>query len=213
MANRDISYALTAEQRSHFLAHGYVKVPSCFSRSAAQSLTSTLWTRLSYSATDKTKWAQERIHLPSQRSFPIARFAPKAWAAICDLLGGEERISEYTREWKDSFIVNLGKAEYEDRREEFQRKAADLRWLAAENWHVDGNFFWHYLDSREQALLVVPLFSDVMPMGGGTIICEDGIQRVARHLVRHLPISCAGRLPASQPTRPALRRLRCIATS
>ena len=56
--------------------------------------------------------------------------------------------------------------------------------MAAENWHVDGNFFWHFLDSREQALLVVPLFSDVMPMGGGTILCEDGIQRVARHLVR-----------------------------
>ncbi|GAM91305.1 hypothetical protein ANO11243_093540 [Dothideomycetidae sp. 11243] len=34
---------------NHFLENGYVKIPSCFSRSSAADLTSTLWTRLGVS--------------------------------------------------------------------------------------------------------------------------------------------------------------------
>jgi hypothetical protein len=46
--------------------------------------------------------------MPSHTSVPITEFAPKAWAAICQLVGGEERVSDETRVWRDSFIVNLG---------------------------------------------------------------------------------------------------------
>jgi hypothetical protein len=50
---------------------------------------------------------------------------------------------------------------------------------------VDGDFFVHYLDSPEQALLVVPLWSDIVPNGGGTIICPAGIPIIAKHLYDH----------------------------
>lgn len=43
----------------------------------------------------------------------------------------------------------------------------------------------HYLDSPEQALLVIPLWSDIVPSGGGTIICPAGIPVVAKHLYEH----------------------------
>lgn len=43
----------------------------------------------------------------------------------------------------------------------------------------------HYLDSPEQALLVIPLWSDIVPNGGGTIICPAGIPIVAKYLYDH----------------------------
>ena len=93
-----------------------------------------------------------------------------------DLLGGEERIEVASSVWNDAFIVNLGLPEYED-------KVIDPRDLG--NWHVDGDFFVHYLDSPEQALLVIPLFSDIKPRGGGTYICPDGIPLIANYLAQH----------------------------
>lgn len=123
------------------------------------------------SPTDKSTWHTERTNMPSHTSVLVSEFAPKAWSAICELLGGEDRISEDTKVWKDSFIVNLGKD---------GQSAVGFREL--NNWHVDGDFFLHFLDSPEQALLVIPIFSDIGPGGGGTAICTDGIGVVARHL-------------------------------
>ena len=53
-----------------------------------------------------------------------------------------------------------------------------------DGWHNDGDFFVHFLDSPEQALLVIPLWSDIESKGGGTAVCGDGIKHVAKHLVR-----------------------------
>lgn len=52
-------------------------------------------------------------------------------------------------------------------------------------WHCDGDFFLHFLDSPEQALLVVPLFSDIAPGGGGTLIAPESIGKIARALMDH----------------------------
>lgn len=54
---------------------------------------------------------------------------------------------------------------------------------ALDNWHNDGDFFVHFLDSPEQALLVIPLWSDIEHKGGGTAVCSDGIKYIAQHLV------------------------------
>ncbi len=94
-----------------------------------------------------------------------------------DLLG-EDRIDEQASTWGDSFIVNLGTPEFEG--DDKHVHPHDL-----DNWHVDGDFFVHYLDSPEQALLVIPLFSDIKPRGGGTYIAPEGIGLVAKYLVAH----------------------------
>ncbi|KAF7338855.1 hypothetical protein MSAN_02208500 [Mycena sanguinolenta] len=164
--------ALTDAQKAFFLTHGFIHLPGCFSRSASDAFTAALWPRLGMSPTDKSTWHTERTNMPSSSNIvPIAEFAPKAWAAICELLGGEERVSEKTRTWGDAFIVNLG---VEGQGEVPPREL--------DGWHVDGDFFIHFLDSPEQALLVIPLFSDIAPGGGGTAICTDGIGVVAKHL-------------------------------
>jgi len=53
------------------------------------------------------------------------------------------------------------------------------------NWHVDGDFFVHFLDSPEQALLVIPLFSDIAARGGGTMIAPEGVNLISRYLYSH----------------------------
>ncbi|GKT44052.1 uncharacterized protein ColSpa_04233 [Colletotrichum spaethianum] len=114
--------------------------------------------------------------MPHHRTFDASEYAPKAWAAICELCGGEDRVAPESKEWKDSLIVNLGS-------EEFEGREVDPREL--EIWHVDGDFFVHYLDSAEQGLLVIPLFTDIVPGGGGTFICPEAIPKVAKHLHDH----------------------------
>lgn len=54
-----------------------------------------------------------------------------------------------------------------------------------QGWHVDGDFFVHYLDSPEQGLLVIPLFTDIPAQGGGTMLYPAGMRTVARHLYEH----------------------------
>jgi len=55
--------------------------------------------------------------------------------------------------------------------------------IGLDNWHNDSDFFVHFLDSPEQALLVIQLWNDNESKGGGTAVCGDGIKYTANHLV------------------------------
>jgi hypothetical protein len=114
--------------------------------------------------------------MPHHTQFDASEFAPRAWQAICELCGGEDRINPATKMWKDSLIVNLGSSEKEGK---------PVRPQDLDGWHVDGDFFIHYLDSPEQGLLVIPLFTDIAPNGGATMICPEAIPKVAKHLYEH----------------------------
>ena len=116
-----------------------------------------------------------------------------------ELLGGEERIDQPSGSWGDSFIVNLGT-------EALAKQEKSLNPHDLDNWHVDGDFFVHYLDSPEQALLVIPVFSDIKPRGGGTFIAPEGIELVAKYLAAHpegvLPTGMSFTPSTSQYTNP-----------
>ncbi|KAI0706197.1 hypothetical protein BC835DRAFT_15079 [Cytidiella melzeri] len=168
---------LTAEQVDFFMENGYVVIKQAFTRGKAAEWMENMWLRLGMDPNDKSTWTKERIHMPVHRREKVADFAPKAWAAITDLLGGEERIDEQASSWGDSFIVNLGTPETEG--------ASPVHPSDLDNWHCDGDFFVHYLDSPEQALLVIPIFSDIQPRGGGTYIAPDGIDMIAQYLAAH----------------------------
>jgi hypothetical protein len=107
-------YVLTEEQKAHFLEHGYVKIPKCFTREQAAEFTAKMWTRLGMDPNDKSTWTVEKHNMPWHHHVPVEEFSPKAWSAMCQLLGGEDRISEKMeyRGWSDGFIVNLGRPEY-----------------------------------------------------------------------------------------------------
>ncbi|KAH8809349.1 hypothetical protein F5884DRAFT_901449 [Xylogone sp. PMI_703] len=173
-------YHLSEEQKQFWLEHGYVKVPNCFSREAADDFTSTIWTRLGASPEDKSTWPVNRLNMPGHVTISAKEFAPKAWDAVCELLGGEDKIDDWCVNWKDGFIVNLGDANNVDYESDYK---VDFR--ALDNWHADGDWFFHFLDSPEQALLIIPLFTDIEPNGGGTVVCTDGIRLVAQRLYDH----------------------------
>jgi hypothetical protein len=81
---------------------------------------------------DKSTWIRERTNMPQHGRISVREVAPTAWAAICELCGGEDRIADGGDLWSDGFIVNLGAPEYEGKR--WGPKELD-------NWHVDGDFF------------------------------------------------------------------------
>jgi len=166
---------LTAEDVDHFVQHGYVVVENCFRPESAQAWIDRAWVRFGYDRADPARWTEKRIHLSKLATVDARDFAPKAWAAAVQLLGGEDRI-ELPWEWNDGFIANLGVGN--DR--PWDPPSAELS-----GWHKDGDFFRHFLDSPEQGLLAIVLWTDMHHRGGGTFIAADSVPVVARYLAEH----------------------------
>ena len=185
---------LSAEQIESFVEHGYVTIPDCFSREDAQPWLDEAWVRLGYDRDDPDDLGRAaRPHAePAPRE--VADFAPKVWRAACQLLGGEERIEQpYT--WGNGFIANLG-------------LGADRPWeppsASSPGWHKDGDFFRHFLDSPEQGLLTIVLWSDIEERGGGTFVAPDSVAPVARLLEPSARGRAARRLPLRRADRAVL---------
>ncbi|MFT5087335.1 MAG: hypothetical protein ACI906_003454 [Candidatus Latescibacterota bacterium] len=110
------------------------------------------------------------------RTVPMAEASPQAWEAICELLGGEERIDERTRVFANGFNLNAN-------------RGGDQPWQgpAAQSpgWHKDGWFFRHFLDSPEQALLCLVIWRDIEPQSGGTFYAPDSVPLICRELLEH----------------------------
>ncbi|KAI4720331.1 hypothetical protein E4T48_03438 [Aureobasidium sp. EXF-10727] len=209
-------YSLTDEQKQHFLDHGFIKLDDCFSTEdeMCKGLMDRVWERLDMDPNDKETWNPWRVHLPRyHEAIPMREFCPKAWSAICELCGGEDRIDTGSSTTpgldssvqdislsviNDGFIVNVGsktdQAKWKDASTQgtpsgpdhltpTQQKLLDPH--DRTNWHVDGDFFHHFLDSKEQALLPIVLFKDIKVGGGGTMICPDAIPTMAEHLYKH----------------------------
>jgi hypothetical protein len=119
----------------------------------------------------------------------------------CDVVGGEDRVEDAVLEveghfsainsfeWSDAFIINFN-------------RGADQPWQppSAESggWHKDGDYFRHFLNSREQALLTIVLWSNVAHQGGGTFIAPDSIGHIARFLAERPEGVKPGGIPFQQ---------------
>jgi hypothetical protein len=90
-------------------------------------------------------------------------------------VGGEDRVV-LPWLWSDGLIANLGVGD--DR--PWAPPSADVG-----GWHKDGDFFRHFLDSPEQGLLTIVLWTDMDHRGGGTFIATDSVAVVARYLAQH----------------------------
>ena len=166
---------LTDEQIEHFLQRGHIVLHDCFPREIAREMTDRAFVRLGYDPDDPTTWTEPRIHMPSHQHMDVKEFAPEVWGAACELLGGEERIAQPYR-WGDGFIVNTGIGKDQP----WEPPSAEVK-----GWHKDGDFFRHFLDSPEQGLLTLVIWSDIGPRGGGTFVACDSVPVVARFLAEH----------------------------
>jgi hypothetical protein len=162
---------LSNEQLEQFYRRGHIILRDCFDRNIAQQMTDQAFVRLGYEKDDPATWVEKRVHMPALNHVPVREFSPRAFEAICQLVGGIERIEE--PRWSDGFICNFG-------------IGADRPWEAPsaniKGWHKDGDFFRHFLDSPEQALLVIVVWTDIEPKGGGTFIACDSVPVLARFL-------------------------------
>jgi hypothetical protein len=161
---------LQPQDAEHFLTHGWLRVPNAIKQEYIDEWMSDLWTRLDFDPNDKSTWHTEYLHLPRHREVRAEDFAPKAWDAICDLVGGEDKLDPLRERWYgDQFICNFGSAARtaEETPEPLRDRAT---------WHIDNDWFRQFLDSSGVALTVIHCFTDVLPNGGGTILCEDAIK-------------------------------------
>lgn len=165
---------LSSEQREQFLNQGYIVIRGAFSREKSLSWVREECARVGYDIDDPTTWTEEYIRVSTQRPVTLADFAPAAWEAACDLMGGEDRV-------KYKAGINLFAMNF--------RQGADKSYTpasaSAPGWHKDGWHFRHFLDSADQGLLGIPLMTDVFPEGGGTFIAADSVGPVARYLAGH----------------------------
>lgn len=187
---------VNAEQVESFMKYGFLKIPNAIPLENCDRWSKDVWHRLDMDPEDKSTWAKERINMAKLNVAPASELAPLAWAAICELCGGEDRIAKGGEMWTDGFIVNLGSAETEG-------KVVPPKEL--DEWHVDGDFFIHFLDSPEQALLVIPCWSDVKENSGATWVCDEGTKRIGKQLVSaasHGALFCANR--------PCMKLRRCF---
>ncbi|CAM3240126.1 hypothetical protein PALU110988_10765 [Paenibacillus lupini] len=176
---------LTEEQVEHFIERGWVKLEGAFAREDALEAQDFLWTevekRSGVRKDDRATWTEPLVQINENYLTPaFARCNTKRLGdAIEDLIGhgrwanrtvyGEtERLGGFGW-WPVNFSLN-----------------ADQPWTVPINgWHWDGIHFKHFVDSPEQGLLCLCLFSDITHQGGGTFIVEGSHKVVARFLEGH----------------------------
>ena len=164
---------LSSAQIEHFLTRGFIKIENAIERQLALEWGNSRWADIDSDPDDVSTWTQSRHHLEAQRYLPVREIAPRVWAATRELLGAEWN---HDWQWGDSLIFNLGN-------DSGQKWVAPADW--DNGWHKDGDFFRHFLDSPEQALLTIILWTDVEPRSGGTFLACDSVPIVARFLAQH----------------------------
>lgn len=166
-----MNFQFSPQEREHFLQNGYIVLRDAVPKAHLRAWQDLAWQRLGYDRDNPDTWEKSRVHLPPSRAVRVREFAPRAQGAMQEL-GIAERLVE-PNFWGDVFIANF--AEGAD--EPFRAPSA-----ACPGWHKDGFMARHYLDSPEQALLVLVAWTDVQSQGGGTFIAPDSIGIVARYL-------------------------------
>lgn len=166
---------LTKEQVEEFLERGFIMLRDCFDKEKARQLTARAFDMIGYKFDDPSTWDKPYLRVPSTEEWPMHEFAPKAWNAACELLGGEERVVKPCM-MNSSFIINIA-------------VRADEPWIPpgpeAPGYHKDGDFFRHFLDSPEQGLLTLVYWSDTVSQCGRTFVVSDSIKPIARTLADH----------------------------
>ena len=164
---------LTPEQIDDFVRDGFVVVPQAIDPAWCEEQVQQGFRRLGIDEHDPSSFHVHRTHMPITQGFAYAEHAPAAEKALRQLLGGRELA--HAPIFTDNFIVVLPGAGRPWKPPEAERGG----------WHKDGDWFLHFLDSPEQAILGVVLWRDIEPRGGGTYFAPDSIGPVARELLAH----------------------------
>lgn len=191
MRRRATSALLRPEQIEHFVTRGFLRLEGCLEPEEAARWVASVNRRIAedparwvkgygpetpslrgYDPDDASTWTWDYMDILGEQSFFIEDRAPRAWAAIGDLLGGHERVATWT--WTDSAKPNF-----------FPTKGgAEVVHPTDETWHIDDPRRDMTLEGLNHGLVCLVVLSSVGPGMGGTIICPDSLAPVARALAR-----------------------------
>ncbi|KZO90979.1 hypothetical protein CALVIDRAFT_602590 [Calocera viscosa TUFC12733] len=145
---------LTPPERSHFLTHHWLHLPSAIRPRALDYLLEGFWERLGADPEDKSTWPGY-VKLPRHREVPIAS----------EVVGGAERIDPIRERYQgDQFIWNGGNEGPNSAAFPNSAKTTDPRLFPG--WHTDNDWYRQTIFSSGNSLTLIILFSDVVSGGG-----------------------------------------------
>jgi hypothetical protein len=169
---------LTNAQVEQFMEAGWVKLKEAYPREKALSAQQVLWEQVEKRGVlkkDTSTWTQQMVRI--NEGFDTPEFRECNTEKLQDAI--EDLVGEYR--WRNrGDTVNWGWWPVNF------SLGGDKPWdVPSVGWHYDGQHFRHYVDSWEQGLLCLCIFSDVQPQGGGTVIAEGSHKVVAKILAQH----------------------------
>jgi hypothetical protein len=185
-----VGKVLTEGQIDQLMERGHVRLEGAFARHLVAPALERVWAALPVDRDDRSTWTQRFRHVP--RTFDGGPFAA-SWSdrvcgAIDDLLGEGAWHTRTEQGWWPVVFPGFDEGPWAP---------------PADGWHVDGQQFHHHLDSPDQGLLPIFLWSDIGPGDGGTAIAEGSHHVTARILAEHEPEGLThvelGRLVAAEP--------------
>lgn len=169
---------LTPSQVEQFVECGWTRLEEAFPRTCATAARDFLWDRVAERGPrkdDPSTWTEPMVHIKESYRDPVfeACATERLAAAIEDLVGrGRWATRDKPAGW-GWWPVNFA-------------LGADRPWdVPTGGWHWDGQHFRHHVDAPDQGLLLLCVFSDVGPRGGGTLVAEGSHRIVANFLAAH----------------------------
>ena len=189
------------EQINQFIERGHVTLAGAFDPEQALKAQSFLWERLALQGVqreDRSTWSQPMVHI--RESYPDEVFQK------CDTTLLNDAVEELVGQgrWRDK-----GKISYWGWWPVNFSLGGDRPWtVPSSGWHWDGIQFRHSVTAPDQGLLMLCLFSEIGPRGGGTVIAEGSHHVVARFLNEHREgIELRDAMPACNKAHPWLSAL------
>lgn len=174
MTSQTAANVFTESQIDDFVRDGYLLLREAFPRTTAAACRRVLWDDLGLSPDPPRGWQEYRRHLQVTHGEDcfMAAFTPRVTAAFDQLLGpGRWRLPTGLGWWPITFPG-------------FRRGP----WRPpVSGWHVDGIQFHHHVNSPDQGLLPIFLFSDLGPGDGGTVFAPGSHRLTAKVLAQSEP--------------------------
>lgn len=179
MAGISTRRLLTNEDVERFIEDGYLIVRNCFDPKAYWHWVEESLAKADMKIDDESTWPDEEVgHFQTPNAGYEAEckdMAPKLWDAICDLVGGEERILQPLK-LRSAFTCNFN-------------YRASQEWVPpgtqAKRWHKDGATYRQFLDSPEFTLLPLMYWTDAEHQGGATFCSPGSVKYVVTQLNKH----------------------------
>ncbi len=160
---------LSATEVSQFIADGYILLREAFPRDVSEAALDLIWENAPVDRHDRATWERKRYVVQKSLTGPAAEalYTTRVCGAFDDLLGA----GRYQQHRGTGYVL-LGPPGF----------AAPPWQPPTSGWHIDGNHFHHHVNSREQGLVGLFLYTDIGPGGGATVVKPGSHHVTARIL-------------------------------